>query len=277
MGIDAVLLGITLALYGIAAVIYLWRMLRQPAPPLRVATGIMLLGLASHAATLIISSAGSRHLPLFNLFESLMFTAWVLAAIYLFIEHRFGITALGAFVCLAALGMLALAVAMPKGIETGLLIAAEHSPWSTIHIASSLISYACFALAFGASLAYLWQQRLLKAKRLGLLHQHLPPLHTVDRLAYEMVMLGFFTLTVGIVTGALWAESAWGNYWSWDPKETWALITWLVYAGYLHIRVIGGWQGKWANRLVMTGFACVLITYFWVSFFIRGLHSYVGY
>jgi cytochrome c-type biogenesis protein CcsB len=251
-------------------------MLREPGPPLRVATATAGVGLAFHAATLTVISLRGQHLPFFNLFESLMFTAWVLVAIYLFIEYRYGISALGAFVCLVALGMLATAVALPKGIDTDLLSPALRSPWSTIHITSSLVSYACFALAFGASIAYLWQERLLKAKRLGLLHQHLPPLHTVDRLAYEMVMLGFFTLTVGIVTGALWAESAWGHYWSWDPKETWALVTWLVYAGYLHIRVISGWQGKWANRLVMTGFACVLVTYFWVSFFINGLHSYLG-
>jgi len=276
MGIDAVLLGITLALYGIAAIVYLWRMLREPGPPLMVATGTAGLGLVFHAAVLVAGGVRGHHLPFFNLFESLLFTAWVLVAMYLFIERRYGMSALGAFVSLAALGMLALSVALPKGIDIALLNPALRSPWSTVHIGSSLVSYACFALAFGASLAYLWQERLLKAKRFGLLQRHLPPLHTVDRLAYEMVMLGFFTLTVGIVTGALWAETAWGNYWSWDPKETWALVTWLVFAGYLHVRIISGWQGKWANRLVMTGFACVLITYFWVSFFISGMHTYVG-
>jgi len=277
MGVDAVLLGITLACYGVAAVVYLWRMLREPGPPLKVATMIALLGLIFHAGALVARGVVERHVPFFNLFESLLFTSWVLVALYLFIEFRHRITALGAFVCFAALGMLLLAMALPKEIALALQGPQMGNPWSVPHIASSLISYACFALAFGASLAYAWQQRLLKAKRFSVLQKHLPPLHTVDRLAYEMVMLGFFTLTIGIVTGAMWAESAWGKYWSWDPKETWALVTWLVFAGYLHVRIISGWQGKWTNRLVITGFACVLITYFWVSFFIKGFHSYLGY
>ena len=264
MGVDAVLLGITLACYGVAAAVYLWRMLREPGPPLKVATMIALLGLGFHAGTLMVRGVVSRHVPLLNLFESLIFTAWVLVAIYLFLEYRHRITALGAFVCLAALAMLVPAVALPKEIDTALQLSAMGNAWSMPHIVTSLVSYACFALAFGASLAYAWQQRLLKAKRLGVLQQHLPPLHTVDRLAYEMVMLGFFMLTLSIVTGALWAETTRGHFWSWNPKETWALITWLVFAGYLHIRVISGWQGKWANRLVITGFTCVLITYFWV-------------
>lgn len=275
MGIDAVLLGITLACYEVAAIVYLWRMLREPGPPLKVATMIALFGLAFHAGTLAARGVIAERVPFFNLFESLLFTSWVMVGLYLFLEFRHRITALGAFTCFAALCMLVLALALPKADVLPASVTAN--AWSIPHIASSLFSYACFALAFGATLAYAWQQRLLKAKRLGVLQQHLPPLHTVDRLAYEMVMLGFFTLTIGIVTGALWAETAWGDFWSWDPKETWALITWLVFAGYLHVRIISGWQGKWANRLVITGFACVLITYFWVSFFVKGMHSYLGY
>jgi cytochrome c-type biogenesis protein CcsB len=154
------------------------------------------------------------------------------------------------------------------------LLPALRSHWSSIHVTSSLIGYASFALAFGATIGYMLQERMLKSKRINCLQKHLPPLDVMDHLAYRMVAIGFPMLTLGIVTGALWAQSAWNSFWSWDPKETWSLITWLVYAAYLHVRVVAGWRGSLAKRLLIVGFICVLITFFGVNFLSHGLHRY---
>jgi len=143
-----------------------------------------------------------------------------------------------------------------------------------VHIVSSLAAYASFVLAFGAAMGYMLQERLLKAKRITGLQRHLPSLDSLDVLAYRMVALGFPLLTLGIITGAIWAQTAQGAYWSWDPKETWSLVTWLVYAAYLHVRIVQGWRGKWSNRLLVIGFAAVLITYFGVTYFMTGYHSH---
>ena len=95
-----------------------------------------------------------------------------------------------------------------------------------------------------------------------------------DRLAYKLVSIGFPMLTIGIITGSLWAQSAWSSYWNWDPKETWSLITWLVYAAYLHVRLISRRRGKWSNRLLVIGFLCVLMTFVGVNLLDFGLHRY---
>ena len=102
----------------------------------------------------------------------------------------------------------------------------------------------------------------------------MPRTAVLEDISYRMVLIGFLMLSVGIITGAVWAHSAWGTYWSWDPKETWSLITWFVYAAFLHARLVRGWEGQRVAVLSIVGFACVLFTYFGVNFLLRGLHSY---
>ena len=121
---------------------------------------------------------------------------------------------------------------------------------------------------------YSIQERMLKEKRISVIRRRLPSLDAADRFAYKMVSLGFPMLTVGIITGSLWAQTAWSSYWNWDPKETWSLITWLIYAAYLHVRIISHRRGKWANRLLVIGFLCVLMTFIGVNLVDSGLHTY---
>ena len=201
-----------------------------------------------------------HRMPFTNLSESLVFLAWVLVAIYLVMERSYRITALGAFAAVVGLCLTVAGTALPRSVNTALLPALR-SHWSAIHIVSCLISYACLILAFGAALCYVIQEYLLKKKRITVLHRRLPSLDVADRLAYKMVSLAFPMLTLGIITGALWAQSAWGRYWGWDPKETWSLITWLVYAAYLHVRIVSRWRGKWASRLLVAGFVSIVATY----------------
>lgn len=138
-------------------------------------------------------------------------------------------------------------------------------PWRVIHIVSCLAASAGFAAAFAACVSYKLQERMLKTKQTSVLQHILPSLDYADRLAYKMVAFGFLMLAVGIVTGAVWSGTVRGTFWRWDPKETWSLITWLIYAAYLHIRVVSGWRGKWGNWLLTAGFACVLVTVFGVN------------
>ncbi|MGA1865424.1 MAG: c-type cytochrome biogenesis protein CcsB, partial [bacterium] len=151
---------------------------------------------------------------------------------------------------------------------------ALQSNWLLIHVVTCFFGYAAFAIAFGFSIMYLikhgHEKDGLKTGFISLL----PSSQVLDDLEYKAVAVGFPFLTLGIITGAAWAHYAWGSYWSWDPKETWSLITWFVYAAFLHARFTAGWRGKRTAILSILGFLFVLMTYFGVSFLLGGLHSY---
>lgn len=273
MQISAVLFTISLGAYTAGLVIYLWALTTDTDSVRRMASVLVWLGLLAHTGAIVARGAALQRVPFVNLFESLMFVVWAMMAIYLLMERRYRITGLGAFACFVASVTIVCGSFLPKDVSRS-LVPALRSHWSTVHIASSLIGYAGFTLSFGAVLGYALQKHLLKTKRVTALQRRLPSLDTMDHLAYRMVALGFPMFTLGIITGALWAQPAWGSYWSWDPKETWALITWLVYAAYLHVRIVQGRRGKWANRLLTVGFVCVLIAFLGVNFLPDGLHKY---
>jgi cytochrome c-type biogenesis protein CcsB len=205
--------------------------------------------------------------PLSNFYESLVFFAWTLPALGLFAFRRHFKGYLGAV--LSTIACLLLAYASFGGVDSRIkpLMPALKSNWLLIHVVTAFLGYAAFALAFGTAILYLVQERRPR--------ESLPPPAQLDRLIYRATVLGFLLLTLGILTGAVWAESAWGRYWSWDPKETWSLITWLVYATLLHARLLKGWQGRRIAWLAVVGFMAVLFTYFGVSFLLTGLHSYL--
>ena len=204
--------------------------------------------------------------PLSNFYDSLIFFAWCLPALGLMAFRRYLKGYLGALVALLATLLLAYA---SLGVDSRIqpLMPALKSNWLLVHVVTAFLGYAAFALAFGGAILYLLQDRHPRAS--------LPPLPVLDRLIYRTTVLGFLLLTLGIFTGAIWAETAWGRYWSWDPKETASLVTWLIYGAYLHARVVRGWRGQRAAYLLILGFAATLFTYFGNLFF-GGLHSYAG-
>jgi cytochrome c-type biogenesis protein CcsB len=208
------------------------------------------------------------HAPLSNFYESLIFFAWCLPLMGVLAFRRALSGYLGAVV--ATLGCLLLAYASFGGVDSRIkpLMPALKSNWLLIHVVTAFLGYAAFALAFAGAVLYLLQERRPRAG--------LPGLPQLDRLIYRGTVLGFLLLTLGILTGAVWAEAAWGRYWSWDPKETWSLITWLIYAALLHARLLKGWQGRRIAWLAVIGFMAVLFTYFGVSFLLTGLHSYLA-
>jgi cytochrome c-type biogenesis protein CcsB len=219
------------------------------------------LALAQNLRLIIIQA------PLSNFYESLVFFAWCLPALGVFAFRRYLQGYLGALVALLA--SLLLAYASLGGVDSRIkpLMPALKSNWLLIHVVTAFLGYAAFALACGAAILYLVQERRPRPS--------LPSQTLLDRLMYRAIILGFLLLTLGILTGAVWAETAWGRYWSWDPKETWSLITWLIYATLLHARLLKGWQGRRIAWLAVLGFMAVLFTYLGVSFLLSGLHSYL--
>ena len=221
---------------------------------------------------------GVGHAPLSNLYESVTFFAWTIVLIYVLIDLKYRYRAIGAFVMpFALLGMAWGQLSLNSGIEP--LVPALQSNWLTYHVITCFLGYAAFAVACGVSIMYLIKAGSEDtgdaAAGSGMLAMF-PPIRVLDDLNYRAIMIGFPLLTLGIITGAAWANYAWGTYWSWDPKETWSLIVWFVYAAFLHARFTRGWVGKRAAWLSVIGFAATIFCYLGVNLFLSGLHSYGG-
>ena len=218
---------------------------------------------------------GYGHAPLSNLYESLVFAAWAIMIIYLISELRSKQRALGVFPSLFA--FLAMAYAsFSTGVDSKIqpLLPALKSNWLIAHVVTCFLGYAAFAVSCGISVLYLLRRAQPEGAGPAGIYSILPNTRQLDEFNYQMILFGFLWLSLGIITGAVWANSAWGTYWSWDPKETWSLITWFIYAALLHARTLQGWRGDRVAWLSLAGFGCVLFTYFGVNFLLSGLHSY---
>jgi len=211
--------------------------------------------------------AGFGYVPLATMYESLSFLSLAIGFLYLLVFFKRGQWRFLGLVS-SALSALVLSLPVILGMDRSLkpLVPALQSPWLPIHVSTCLIGYACFAVSFFLGILQ------IVANPKGSL---IAPQEVLDELSYKAVAIGFLFLSAGILTGAIWANYAWGRYWSWDPKETWSLITWFVYAGWLHMRFVKGWRGKRLAVLSVMGFLAVLFTYFGVNYLLSGLHSYV--
>jgi len=226
---------------------------------------------------------GFGHAPLSNLYESVVFFSWTIILIYLFIDLKYKYRIVGAFVVpFALLGMAWAQLGGDKYMRTSIepLVPALQSNWLLYHVVTCFLGYAAFAVACGVSIMYLLkahhEDNTSDPASAGGLMSMFPPTKVLDDLNYRAIMIGFPLLTIGIITGAAWANYAWGTYWSWDPKETWSLIVWFVYAAFLHARFTRGWVGKRAAWLSIIGFAATIFCYLGVNLFLSGLHSYGG-
>ncbi len=219
---------------------------------------------------------GFGHAPLTNMYESVVFFSWTIIILYLAIEWKFKTKIIGPFaVPFAFLAMAYASFSTDISRTISPLIPALQSNWLIAHVVTCFIGYAAFAVAAGLGIMYLIKNRSQKVDQesAGLIST-LPPLTTIDDIIHKTMVFGFIWLTAGIITGAVWANSAWGTYWSWDPKETWSLITWFIYAITLHARYTRGWSGTRIAYLAIFGFLAVLFTYYGVNFILSGLHSY---
>jgi cytochrome c-type biogenesis protein CcsB len=219
---------------------------------------------------------GIGHAPLTNMYESVVFFAWTIIALYLAMERIFKTRMIGAFaVPLAFLAMAYASFSSDISKSISPLVPALQSNWLIAHVITCFVGYAAFAVAAGLGIMYFLKNRQQQtAKPSTTQLDHLPSLSFIDDLIHKSMIFGFIWLSAGIITGAIWANSAWGTYWSWDPKETWSLITWFFYAITLHARYTRGWTGKRIAYLAVFGFISVLFTYYGVNFLLSGLHSY---
>jgi cytochrome c-type biogenesis protein CcsB len=243
----------------------------------KATTRIMLVlaagGFLLHTSNIALRFFLGGHLPITNLHEASSFLSWCIVLLFFYIESRYKVGLLGSFIMPGVFILMLSSSILPREIKP--LSPVLQSYWLAIHTALAFLGDAAFAMAAGIGLMYLVQEHFVKKKHLGNLFHRLPSLQILDDINYKLITIGFPLLTLAIITGALWAESAWGSYWRWDPKEVWSLITWFIYALVLHVRLRVGWRGKKAAILSIIGFCVVLFTFFGVNLLLRGLHTFV--
>ncbi len=265
---------LALLVYLVATVgflVYLYTMKKEAA---HGAHYVLLVGFGLHTISVVARWIEAGHPALTNLHEATSFLGWGLVLGYLILEWKVpSQKVLGAFVSPVVTILMAYSSLCPKEILP--LPPVLRSLWLPIHATISILAYVFFILMACAGVMYLLQERQIKRKKLSGLFKRLPSLETIDRLNELSLKIGFPLLTLGIITGAIWAEKAWGAYWSWDPKETWSLIMWLVYAALLHERLAVGWRGRRAAIMSLIGFGVWIITFFVVNLFLPGAHTYV--
>ena len=275
------ILSVTTFIYGLAGFLYIVSLIFQKDLIGKLGTWVSIAGIAGNTTGFALRwiesyQHGYGRVPLSNLYESLVFFALTIAVIYIVIEYKYKNRFIGAFAMPLAFLAIAYASLSPDiSDQIRPLLPALKSNWLIAHVVTCFIGYAAFAVAFGISLLYLCINFFNNIKELNSGNTALSSrLEMLDEMTHQLVMLGFLFLTAGIITGAVWANSAWGRYWGWDPKETWSLITWFVYAAMLHFRMMRGWKGKRTAFLSIIGFSAVLFTYFGVNLLLTGLHSY---
>jgi cytochrome c-type biogenesis protein CcsB len=222
------------------------------------------LALGFLSAALVFRWFGTGHGPFANMYEFSVAFAWGALAVHVYFLQRYRQWAIGVIVLPVALAMLLYATTIPS-TAAPLVPALQNNLLLTVHVAMAVIAYGAFAVGFAAALLYVVQA--------GGQRWFLPKRELLDNLSYRAILIGFPFLTLTIVLGAVWADIAWGRYWSWDPKESASLVTWIVCGAYLHARAARGWRGRRAALLLMLVFAATLFTYFGNLFF-GGLHSY---
>jgi len=273
------LLGITTFIYLFASMIYMIMFIFRVKKIGLLATVLTVIGLLVQTAGMGMRwlesyQMGIGHAPLSNMYESLVFFSWSIALLYLVVEFVYKNRVIGAFAVPFAFASMAYASLSPEfSSAITPLVPALQSNWLIAHVFTCFIGYAAFAVSCGTGIMYLVKS-LDKGDSPNSLLATLPSLKVIDDITHKIILFGFIWLSAGIISGAVWANSAWGTYWSWDPKETWSLITWFIYASALHARFTRGWGGKRIAWIAIIGFLAVIFTYYGVNFLLSGLHSY---
>ncbi|TYT75185.1 cytochrome C assembly family protein [Desulfobotulus mexicanus] len=235
--------------------------------------GFVLLcaGFLSHGAVLGWKWYEKGFLPIYDLSGNLSFCAFIFAGVFIALRHRYHVKILGIFVASVTMGLSLAAWLVPSAYV--MPEEAYVSPWVIIHVAASFAGNAAFTLAFAVGVLYLLLERRIKEKRKDIFFRRLPSLELLDKTGHACIVAGFSFITLGLATGVLYARSVWGHFWSWDPKEVWSLVVWLVYAALLHGRLSSEWRGRKAAKMAIFGFLLVLFTFLGVNFLFTGHHE----
>ncbi|MBI4653535.1 MAG: c-type cytochrome biogenesis protein CcsB [Nitrospirae bacterium] len=234
---------------------------------------LTVIGFLFHSANIVVRYIKGGHIPITNLHEASSFFSWCIVLLFFLFEYRYKIGLLGSFIMPIVFILMLSSSIFPREIRE--INPILQSYWLGIHAILAFLGNASFAMAFGIGIMYLLQEWYLKSKQLKGLFKRLPNLEILDEVNYRLITLGFPLLTLAIITGVIWANTVFGKYWRWEPKEVWSLITWLIYALVLHLRLTIGWRGRKAAILSIVGFILVIFTFFGVSILRKGFHIFV--
>jgi len=263
---------VTTLLYSVGTVGFLIYVIRTEKVIHRIAYGFLLAGFLSHTLGLAMLVSQLRQMPVTTLPQTFSLFAWAIVGSYLAFQLKFNIRILGTFVSPLAVVFMLLSSAIPgRVIPNSKLF---KSFWLTLHVATMFIGMAIFALAFCAGIMYLLQERQIKSKSFGLLYRRLPSLEVLDSLNYVCLTFGFPLITIGLISGFVYAGAVWQSFWHWDPREILSVVTWLIYAVLLHERLAVGLRGRRAAIMAIIGFSVILVTFVGTSFILEVHHSF---
>ena len=268
-----------LLLFGLALILILFStggfivfIIKQQRPIFRWSYRLLLAGFVFHTLFLGHQYYALGMAPVLGLKSALSFFSWTIIGAYLILQLRFRLMVLGSFVAPLAAFLMIISSSIP-GTEV-VVRPIFRSMWFTAHVGTIFMGNGMFAVAFVAAIMYLIQERQIKKKRFGTFYSRLPSLQTLDSVNYYSLMYGFPLLTIGMITGSVYAQYALGSYWQWDPKEVWSLITWLFYAALLHERLAVGWRGRRASIMSIICFLILIFTFIGASLWLSDYHSF---
>jgi cytochrome c-type biogenesis protein CcsB len=262
---------LTLFLYILSTAGYIAYLFLQKAYLQRIGYALLFVGFLFHTLTIGYGFVESDHIPVGNLRETLCMAGWAVAGVFLIIQYRYNIKILGIYAApFIAFTMVIVAQLPDEPTQTQTIF---KSFWLISHVIVIFIGEAAFALACGIGLLYLLQENAIKTKRHRFFFKRLPSLDLLDTVGYACIVVGFTMLTLGLITGFVYAKSIWGRFWSWDPKEVWSGITWLFYAALLHERLAVGWRGRRSAIMAIIGFGVLIFTFLGVNLLLEGHHK----
>lgn len=270
---NIILFNLSFLLYLLSTAFYMLFLILKRIIFEKIGYYLLFSGFCIHLISTLARYFNAGYTPITNIYESLSFFSLCIAGFFLYIKRIYKIDIVGCIILPVISLMLLWAFTFPSEIRP--LPPVLDSWWLPIHTVFSFSGNAIFFISFFISLLYLFVERGIKKKSFSSMSERLPSLETLDMINYRCMSYGFPFLTVGIITGSIWANTAWGSYWSWDPKETWSLITWIVYAILIHNRLAIGWRGRKTAYMMIIGFFSILITFLGVNFLAGGFHSYL--
>ena len=258
-----------------------FRSMWEAGPWVRIAVTFSALGMLAHLSAVVCRGLAVHRAPWGNMYEFITALTCVAAIFFGYIVVRYRAWAIGVFVMGAVVVALGLAEALIN-TPAGPLVPALQSYWLSLHVTAMTLATGIFFVAAVLGIMYLVAERYRarvaagKAQPGNGLIARIPSAAQLDKLTYRTVVFGFPVWTFGVIAGAIWADQAWGRYWGWDPVETWAFVTWVIYAAYLHARATAGWRGARAHYIQLLAFATLMVNIFVIQIFITGMHSYAG-
>jgi cytochrome c-type biogenesis protein CcsB len=266
---ENILFTIAMAGYFLAMLLYfVFAGLKKNAAA-KAASLIQTGGLVAHTAALIVRGIAAGRVPMTNQYEFATCFAWALCLVSLIFIAKYRFSFLGVFA--APVVFLIMGYAAMQSREIHALMPALQSNWLVFHVSTAILSYGAFGVSFVLGFIFLVREKIRKD---GFMDQHIPDRDKLDVIEYRSVCLGLLFLTITIITGAFWAKKCWGSYWNWDPKETWSLVTWIIYAVYLHLRLRSRRKGTFMAWYLVIAVPVVFFTFAGVNTFMHGLHTY---